>query len=151
MEKQGRFILHLLKSICLSDIRLMFRRAGILLLLVLFQLICIGNYATAQQVTVSGTVTDQKGGALPGVTVQVKGASSGTITDQNGKYTLMNVLPGSSLMFSFVGMSAQEIPLNGQTTINVTLAEEAVGLDEVVVTALGIRREKKALGYLYRI
>lgn len=147
MEKLGRFILLFLKSISFSDIRLIFRRAGILLLLILFQLICTGNYAAAQLVTVSGTVTDQKGGALPGVTVQVKGASSGTLTDQDGKFSLVNISPNATLMFSFVGMSAQEIPLNGQTSVNITLAEAAVGLDEVVVTALGIRREKKALGY----
>ena len=147
MEKHSRLLLLLLNSIRFSDIRLIFRRAGILLFLFLFQLICIGNYATAQQVSITGTVTDQKGGPLPGVTVQVKGSSSGTLTDDKGKYNLANVPSGATLSFSFIGMSAQEIPVNGKTSIDVTLAEASVGLDEVVVTAIGIRREKKALGY----
>ena len=147
MEKQGRFILHLLKSICFSDIRLIFRRTGILLLFIVAQVICTSTYATAQQVAVTGTVTDLNGVPLAGVTVVVKGTTSGASTDGSGKYNLTNVSANATLVFSFVGMTTQEIPLNGQVRIDVTMAEEAVGLSEVVVTALGIRREKKAVGY----
>jgi len=86
MEKQRGFLFILLKSLGFSDIRRLFRRAGKVSFLILFQLIFIGSYATAQKVALTGTVLDQKGGALPGVTVQVKGTSSGTVTDMNGKY-----------------------------------------------------------------
>lgn len=100
-----------------------------------------------QEVEISGTVIDQTGEPLPGVSVYVKGTTIGITTDVDGNYAL-NV-PGNAetLVFSFIGMATQEIEISGQTTINVTLAPESLGLEEVVVTALGIEREKKALGY----
>ncbi|HDZ40695.1 MAG TPA: SusC/RagA family TonB-linked outer membrane protein [Bacteroidetes bacterium] len=99
-----------------------------------------------QQITVTGTVTDEKGDPLPGVNIIVKGTVQGTITDADGKYTL-SVAPGATLVFSYVGYKTQEIPVDNQTTVNVTMAESTVGINEVVVTALGITRERKALGY----
>lgn len=97
--------------------------------------------------TITGTVTDQNGQSLPGVTVFVKGTTSGTITDNDGKYKIENIEPGATLIFSFVGMKTQEIIVGGQSQINVVLSVETFGVDEVVVTALGFKREEKALGY----
>lgn len=100
-----------------------------------------------QQKSISGKVTDSSGVPLPGVTIVIKGTTQGIITDAGGNYSLSNVPADAILVFSFVGMSTQEIPVAGKTTINVALEEEAVGIGEVVVTALGIERSKKTLTY----
>ncbi len=101
--------------------------------------------AYAQQ-TVTGTVADEDGLGIPGVSVVQKGTGNGTITDVDGKYAL--TVPGDgTLVFSFVGMTTVEEQVGGRSTIDVTLLTDAVGIDEVVVTALGIRKEAKALGY----
>lgn len=103
---------------------------------------------SAQNVTVSGTVTDDTGVEVIGATVIVAGdASRGTVTDFDGRYTLTNVPSNGSLQISYVGMVTQTIPVNGRTTIDVVLVTDSELLDEVVVTALGIKRDKKALGY----
>ncbi|MFV0270030.1 MAG: carboxypeptidase-like regulatory domain-containing protein, partial [Draconibacterium sp.] len=96
---------------------------------------------------VSGKVTDESGEPLPGVTVAVKGTTRGTVTDIEGNFNLPGVAPTDILQFSFVGMLTQEVAAGPQSEINVTMRADAVGIDEVVVTALGIKREKKALGY----
>lgn len=102
----------------------------------------------AQTVTVSGTVTDESGLEVIGATVIVAGdASRGTVTDIDGRYTLANVPSNASLQISYVGMATQTIPVNGRTTIDVVLASDSELLDEVVVTALGIKRQKRSLGY----
>ena len=103
--------------------------------------------AVQQQRTLTGTVSDETGQPLPGVSVVVQGTSSGTITDNNGNYSLSNVPPNASLVFSFVGMRTQVIPVGNSAKIDVTLSEDAIGIDEVVVTALNIRREERELGY----
>jgi TonB-linked SusC/RagA family outer membrane protein len=100
----------------------------------------------AQDIQVSGTVTDASGAPLPGVSIVVKGTTTGTATSVDGDYELP-VPPGSTLIFSSVGMKTQEIAVGNQTVIDVVLEADIVGLDEVVVTALGITREKKSLGY----
>jgi TonB-linked SusC/RagA family outer membrane protein len=99
----------------------------------------------AQQ-KISGTVTSKDDGPLPGVSVSVKGSTNGIITDINGKYTL-TVPDKATLVFSYIGMKKQEIVTGGNPVINVALEPELLGLDEVVVTAIGISREKKSLGY----
>jgi len=101
--------------------------------------------AYAQQ-TVTGTVTGDDGSSLPGVTVVEKGTSNGTITDINGKYTT-TVPSDAVLVFSFVGMKTTEEVVNGRSTIDVTMNTSSIGVDEVVVTALGIKRSKKSLTY----
>jgi len=108
---------------------------------------CFGLLSSAMaQQTVTGVVTGDDGLTLPGVSVVQKGTSNGTITDIEGKYSIS--VPGDAvLMFSFVGMEAAEEAVNGRTTINLTLVTSAIGLDEVVVTALGIKRDKKTLTY----
>lgn len=97
--------------------------------------------------TVSGTVKDAgTEEPLVGVTVTVLGTGSGTTTDLDGNYSIM-VREGSTLVFSFVGYSPQKIEVGSNTTVDVQLAEDVLQLDQVVVTAIGVTRGKKALGY----
>ncbi len=118
-----------------------------LILLLIFSVMTGICGIMAQELTVSGKVTDKDGGSLPGVTVYEKGTVNGTITDAKGQYTLTVPSPNTTLVFSFVGMKTQEIEVGGRAEINVILQDESVSLNEVVVTAIGISREKKALGY----
>lgn len=109
-----------------------------------------GNFSAmldAQQKSISGTVTDEEGLPLPGVTVLVKGTTNGTVTNADGQYSLANVPEDATLQFSFVGMLTKEEPLDNRATVNVTMLADAIGIDEVVVTALGIAREERELGY----
>ena len=109
-------------------------------------LFCISSlYA---QNSVSGKVTSGADGMpLPGVNILVKGTNTGTITDAEGTYRLDVPSPDGILVFSFVGYVTQEMPIAGKTTIDVALPADATELSEVVVTALGIEREKRDLGY----
>ena len=102
------------------------------------------NATTVQQqsLKVSGRVTDSSGSLLPGVTVVVKGTTTGTITDADGNYSLTNVPGDAILVFSFVGMKTQEFEVSGKSNVNVKLEEEAIGIDEVV--AIGYGSVKKA-------
>lgn len=119
------------------------RKFTILLALLLF----IGMQSVLAQKKISGTVTSSEDGkGIPGATVLVKSTTNGVITDVDGKYTL-NVKDGKILVFSFVGMTTKEVVIENQTVINVVLDPESKTLEGVVVTALGISREKKALGY----
>lgn len=104
-------------------------------------------YNSQSEFTVSGVVKDGNGLPIPGVSVYVKGTSVGITTDLEGRYSLKIPTNVKTLTFSFIGMETQDIEISDQTTINVTLVEESLGIDEVVVTALGMEREKKALGY----
>lgn len=120
------------------------KKVTLLMALILF---CSWQIALAQK-TITGKVTDAKDGTtLPGVNIAVKGTTSGTVTDINGAYSLQLPAVAQSLVFSFLGYQGQEIVIGNQSTINVTLSVSAEQLEGVVVTALGIRREKKALGY----
>jgi TonB-linked outer membrane protein, SusC/RagA family len=94
-----------------------------------------------QQKVVTGRITDVNGGSLPGVSIVVKGTNIGAISDIDGNYRLANVSPETTLVFSFVGMKSQEVKLGGRTKVNVTLEEEAIGIDEVV--AIGYGTQKK--------
>lgn len=98
----------------------------------------------AQDRVVSGVVSDNSGLPLPGVNVLVKGTKLGTQTDFDGKFSI-TASPSQTLIFNFVGMKTQEI-VASSTTINVKMKDDAVELEGVVVTALGIKRQKKALG-----
>ncbi len=116
---------------------------------ILFAFLCfIGMQAAVAQTEVRGTVTDAKDGTpLPGVSIVVKGTLTGTVTDITGKYALTVPAGYNDLIFSFVGMLTKEAKIDGRAVIDVALEDDVVGLDEVVVTALGISREKKSLGY----
>jgi iron complex outermembrane receptor protein len=101
------------------------------------------------QNAVTGTVTDADGAGIPGATVMEKGTANGTITNIDGEYSL-NVSSGDAvLVFSFVGMTTIEEPVNSRSAVSVTLTVDAIGLDEVVVTALGMKRETKKIGYAF--
>ncbi len=116
--------------------------SGILTLLLAF----VVQLTFAQEKTISGTISDGSGLPLPGATVLVKGTSSGTSSDFDGKYSI-TADQGSTLVFSFVGYTTKEVAVGTSNSINVTLQEDAEALEEVVITALGIKREEKALGY----
>ena len=103
--------------------------------------------SSQQQITVSGTVKEESGLSLPGVTIVVKGTTLGTITDVNGNFQIPVPNQQAVLQFSFVGFTSSEVTVGTRTTINVILTQSAEQLSEVVVTALGIRREAKTLGY----
>ena len=104
----------------------------------------------AQSAAVSGTVTDNQNQPLPGVNVVVKGTMTGTLTDVNGVFKLTPTQPFSEkdvLVFSFIGFANTEVIVGNQKTVSVQLKADDQTLNEVVVTALGIRREEKSLGY----
>lgn len=103
--------------------------------------------ALAQQIRVTGKVTDMRGEPLPGVNIVEKGTTNGTISDMEGAYSIHLISSSAVLVFSYVGFAEQEVSVGSNTVINVQLAEKAVGLDEVVITALGITQAKKAVGY----
>ena len=100
---------------------------------------------TQQSETATGTVVDAMGPVI-GASVVVKGTTNGVITDFDGNFSIPNVKKGDILQISFVGYTTQEVAWNG-SPLNITLVEDTQQLEEVVVTALGMKREKKALGY----
>ena len=114
---------------------------GILTLL----LALVVQFSFAQEKTISGTVSDESGG-LPGVSVLIKGTKTGTETDFDGKYSI-KASNGQVLVFSFLGMKTTEKTVGSSNVINVTMTEDANVLDEVVVTALGVKKQKKSLSY----
>ncbi len=109
-------------------------------------LVLVAHTSYAQDKTITGTISDGSGLPLPGVNIIVKGTSTGTQSDFDGKYTI-GANTGDILSFTYVGLKPQEITVGASNTMNVTMKEDAAMLDEVVVTALGISRDKKSLGY----
>ncbi len=101
---------------------------------------------TQVQLKVSGKVSDNSGGSLPGVTVSVKGTTNGTITDAEGKYSLSNIPDNATLIFSFVGMKSKEVAVAGKMSINVTLTEESIGIEEVVAVGYGTQKKVNLTG-----
>ncbi len=95
---------------------------------------------------VTGVVTGESGEPMPGVTVIIKGTTIGMSTDANGAYSLSNVPENATLVFSFLGMKPQEVSVAGRSTVNVMMAVEAIGIDEVVVTGIGFATSKRKLG-----
>lgn len=119
------------------------------LALLMSLILCLGFEAVfAQTRNISGTVIGIDDGLpIPGVSIVVKGTTIGTITRGDGAYDLAVPNDAQVLVYSFVGMTAQEVTLDGKSKIDVSLETESFDMDEVVVTAMGISREKKALGY----
>lgn len=108
-----------------------------------------GNPTTGilgQNEQVTGVVEDALG-PVAGASVVIKGTTNGTMTDMDGKFSLGGLKKGDIIQISFIGYTTQEIPYTGQTSLSVHLEEDTQKLDEVVVTALGMKRDKKALGY----
>jgi TonB-linked SusC/RagA family outer membrane protein len=107
-----------------------------------------GNYAMAQSRTISGRVFSQEDGSyIPGVSILLKGTSIGASTDIEGKFQLNVPGEGGTLVLSFIGLVRQEVEIGSRTEFNITMLPDSKQLSELVVTAFGIEREKKALGY----
>ncbi|MCR9253032.1 MAG: SusC/RagA family TonB-linked outer membrane protein [bacterium] len=118
-----------------------------ILLLSFMLLFTVAFSAWAQDRTITGQVLDNSGEGLPGVNVILKGTTTGTTSDIDGNYRLTVPAEGGILQFSFIGLKSQEIEIGARSVIDVTMTEDVETLSEVVVTAVGIEREKKALGY----
>lgn len=114
---------------------------------ILILVCCQSNIAVGQGRTVSGVVRDETGSPLPGVNVVVKGTTVGTITDGDGRYSLGVSDAGASLVFTFIGYADQEVSVGDRTSLDVAMTADITSLDEVVVTALGIEKSSKSLGY----
>lgn len=111
-------------------------------------LLLVVQLTLAQEKTVSGTVSDASGFPVPGVNVLVKGTTTGTQTDFDGNYTL-NTSTGSILVFSYLGLKTQEITVGESNFINVTMVEDTESLDEVIITAVGIKRKPDEITTAY--
>lgn len=109
-------------------------------------ILTVGNSTQQMEKTVTGTVADAQGEPIPGANIVVKGTTNGVTSDIDGKFVIQ-VPDNSTLLVSFIGYKTFETPVDNRNHIDVTLASTIEELDEIVVTALGIRREKKALGY----
>jgi TonB-linked SusC/RagA family outer membrane protein len=118
------------------------------LLIVLFVFVS-GYTLLAQTIVITGTVTSavEGEGPIPGVTVVVKGTTVGAITDVNGEYSITVPTTATTLVFTYIGMKSQEVQISGRTVIAVTLESDVTALNEVIVTALGIKREKREVTY----
>lgn len=116
-----------------------------------FLLLCAMLFAFAQvwaqERTISGQVVSEEGESLPGVNVVLKGTNKGTVTDFDGNYKLSVPSDGGTLVFSFIGLKTQEVEIGERSVVDVTMASDVTQLSEVVVTALGVDREKASLGY----
>ncbi|WP_045030118.1 SusC/RagA family TonB-linked outer membrane protein [Draconibacterium sediminis] len=126
---------------------LIWRGATIRSLYVILLMVIWGVPSFGQNIAISGKVKSQRDGEfLPGVSIVVKGTSRGTITDVDGKYTLQDVPGDGVLVFSFVGMKKTEIGVAGRSTIDVTMEEEAIGLEEIVAVGYGVQKKKLVTG-----
>ncbi|MFT6881721.1 MAG: outer membrane receptor protein involved in Fe transport, partial [Marinoscillum sp.] len=101
--------------------------------------------ANGQELTISGRVIDENGESLPGVTILIKDSGKGTITDFDGNFKL-SVPDNSILQFSFIGFKEIEVPVNGRTVVNVTMSEDLIQMDEVVVIGYGTVEKKDLTG-----
>ena len=108
----------------------------------------ISDATSSQQASkkVTGKITDQSGRSLPGVSVVVKGTTAGIITDNNGNFTLANIPDNATLQFSFVGMKTQEVKITNQTSLNIIMEEETIGLEEVVAIGYGTQKKVNFTG-----
>ncbi len=109
-------------------------------------LLAEADYDAPDDRIIKGRVVDENGEALPGVSILRKGSQRGTTTDVNGEFSI-EAEKGSILVFSFVGYSSQEIEISTKTSLSISMKPESKGLKEVVVTAIGLERSKKSLGY----
>ena len=120
----------------------------LLLLLVMF--IATLSSAMAQK-TVTGTVTGDDGSPLPGVTIVLKGTTTGTVSNADGNYSINVPESAQTLVFSFIGMKTQEIEIGNRTTIDVTLEQDVIGLEEVVAIGYGTAKKKDLTGAVTQI
>ena len=109
-------------------------------------LFLVATLGFAQERNVKGTVTSTEDGSpIPGVSISVKGTTTGTITDINGNY-IISVPDNATLVFSFIGLKKQEIPVVGKSEINVQMANESLDVDEVVVVGYGVQKKSVVTG-----
>lgn len=106
------------------------------------------NVTQQREIVVKGVVKDKTGETIPGANIVVKGTTNGTVTDIDGNFSL-SVPANGTLEVSYIGYKSQEIAVGNQTTLDIVLASNVEELDEVVVTALGIKREKESLRLCY--
>ncbi|WP_297089342.1 TonB-dependent receptor [uncultured Draconibacterium sp.] len=109
-------------------------------------MLCLGNLVWAQKRTVTGSVNDQDGISLPGVTVIEKGTTNGTVTDVDGNFSISVSADAEALQFSFVGMKLQEVVLGTASTYNVTMEQDAIGIEEVVAIGYGSMKKSDLTG-----
>ncbi len=109
-------------------------------------LLMIGSTVMGQSRSIKGTVTDMEGESIPGVTILIKGTTSGTITDLDGNYNLDVSSSSDVLVFSFIGMKTQEVSVGNKNVINIQLEGDNIGLDELVVVGYGTARKKDLTG-----
>ncbi|MFP2995851.1 TonB-dependent receptor [Spongiivirga sp. MCCC 1A20706] len=119
-------------------------------LLLIMVLVAFGSSAYAQTISISGTVSDDTG-PLPGVNIVEKGTTNGVTTDFDGNYTINNVASDGVLVFSYLGFLTQEIQVNGQSTINITMQVDAQQLDEVVIVGFGSQTKRDVTGAISQI
>ena len=116
-------------------------------LLVLLTAILLFAGGLLAQKTITGKVTDDQGNPIPNASVVIKGTNSGTVTKEDGSYSLTVPANATALVFSSVDMGSQEVTIGSQTMINTSLKAEDKTMTEVVVTSFGIKRDRKLLGY----
>ncbi len=114
--------------------------------LLMLPVMLLSLLSLGQTISVQGTITNENGDPVPGVTIVVKGSTQGTISSTNGSFSFSEVPSDATLVFSFIGMRTQEILVDGQSMINVTMEEEAIGIDEVVAIGYGVQKKKLTTG-----
>jgi len=117
------------------------------LLTLLMAVVLVAAHLQAQEKTITGTVTDEKNNPVPSASVLIKGTNKGTTTRPDGTFSLVVPANAKTLVISSVGMEAAQIDISSRSVINISLNPSGGNLQEVVVTALGISRDKKSLGY----
>lgn len=106
---------------------------------------------TSQQKTVSGRVADESNQPLPGVAVVIKGTNMGTVTNPDGNFTLTNIPENAVLVFSFVGMKTQEVVVGNQSSFNIVMAVDAIGIEEVVAIGYGVQKRATLTGSISNV
>jgi TonB-linked SusC/RagA family outer membrane protein len=109
------------------------------------------NVKDSQQNKVSGKVTDEDGQPLPGVAIRIKGTSIGTVSDINGNFSITDVPEDAVLQLSFVGMKTQEVEVNNQTTMNITMVVDSIGLDEIITVGYSTVKKRDLTGSISSI
>lgn len=123
-----------------------FKTGTVYLFWLCFLVFMVVGHVSAQQRTITGNVVDDDGLPLPGVSVVIKGTTTGTVTDFDGNFTLSNVQSDATVVFSFVGMRSQEVLIGNQTVFNITLTSESIGLEEVVAIGYGTQKKVNMTG-----
>src|SRR5438552_7596809 len=111
----------------------------------------IASFSFAQSVTVSGKVTSEDGQSIPGASILEKGTTNGTISDQNGQYSLRVSSANAALVFSFIGYKSIEVPVNGRAAVDVSMQPDVTSLTEVVVTGYASERKQDLVSAISQV